>query len=74
MEMTYTAPLDDLNWMGIVDYYFDHVHWVGEDRNTKYDSPADWVWDQYGAAVDMQRRVYIFGDEQKRNWFVMKWL
>lgn len=61
--------------MNIVDYYFDHVHWENEEqRNKKYKVPADWIWDQYGAVVDMNRRVYIFSSEEKRNWFVMKWL
>lgn len=74
MEMTYTVPLTDLNWMNIVDHYFDRVHWIGEERNKKYDNPVNWVWDEYGCAVDMSRRVYIFDSEQKRNWFAMKWL
>jgi hypothetical protein len=74
MEMTYIVPLTDISWMNIVDHYFDHVHWLGEDRNNKYNTPAEWLWAQYDAVVDMEHRVYIFDNEQKRNWFVMKWL
>jgi hypothetical protein len=74
MEMIYTAPLTDINWMNIVDHYFDNVHWLGEERNKKFSTPTEWVLSQYGCAVDTSQRVYIFNDEQSRNWFVMKWL
>lgn len=74
MEMIYTIPFTDYSWTAIVDHYFDHVHWQGDSRNKEFNTPADWVWDQYGARVDMINRVYIFDNEQRRNWFVMKWL
>lgn len=72
--MIYTAPFTDASWINIVDHYFDHVHWIGEDRNKQYENPVDWIQKKYSVVVDMDRRVYIFDDEQKRNWFVMKWL
>lgn len=72
--MIYTAPFTDASWINIVDHYFDRVHWIGEDRNKQYENPVDWIQKKYSVVVDMGRRVYIFDDEQKRNWFVMKWL
>ena len=72
--MIYTAPFTDASWINIVDHYFDCVHWIGEDRNKQYENPVDWIQKEYSVVVDMNRRVYIFDDEQKRNWFVMKWL
>ena len=74
MEMIYTAPLTDRDWMTIVDHYFDSVHWQGSERNRQYDTPADWIWQQYGAKADMTSRQYVFYDEQRRNWFTLKWL
>jgi hypothetical protein len=73
MEMIYTLPLTQTSWMDIVDHYFDHVHWIGDDRNEQYNTPADWLWNTYGAVADMERRVYIFNNEKDRNWFQLKW-
>ena len=72
--MIYTAPFTDNSWMNIVDHYFDHVHWIGELRNKQFNNPVDWIQKEYNAVVDMKHRVYIFSEEQKRNWFVMRWL
>lgn len=74
VEMIYTVPLTDINWMNIVDHYFDSVHWIGEERNNQFETPSDWIWQEYGAKVDMTTRQYFFYDEQKRNWFTLRWI
>lgn len=72
--MIYTAPLTDGNWMQIVDHYFDCVHWQDDERNHQYETPADWIWQEYGCKIDMATRQYFFYDEQQRNWFALRWL
>ncbi len=72
--MIHTAPFTDASWMRIVDHYFDNVHWIGEERNPKYQSPNDWVWNEFDCLVDTGNREYVFADEKQRNWFVMRWL
>lgn len=74
MEMIYTAPFTDASWMNIVDHYFDHVHWIGEERNPKYQSPNNWLWNEFNCLVDTSNRKYVFADEKQRNWFVLRWL
>lgn len=71
--MVVALPFNDVSWMNIIDYYFDNVHWNGEERS-KYNSPADWVWDKYKCAVDLEHRKFIFNSQESANWFVLTWL
>lgn len=70
-ELAVTIPFDNMVWMDIVDYYFDHVHW--DQPIKKYHKPSDWLLDQYGADVDLGQRQIVFASSQRANWFVLTW-
>lgn len=70
-NLAVTIPFDDLVWMNIVDYYFDHVHW--NQSTTKYNKPSDWVLDKYGANIDLNRRQIHFDTREQCSWFVLTW-
>ena len=70
--MAVTVPFNDLVWMDIVDYYFDNVHWVDEERS-KYNKPSDWLEDKFGAIVKLDERVIEFNNTANRDWFILRW-
>lgn len=63
---------NELMWADIVDYYFDNVHWQGEERS-KYNKPTDWLEDKYGAIVKLDDRVIVFNNTADRDWFILRW-
>jgi hypothetical protein len=70
-ELAVSIPFDDVVWMNIVDHYFDNVHW--NQSTTKYNKPADWVLDKYGADIDLNQRQIHFDSSEKCSWFVLTW-
>lgn len=69
--MVISIPFEELMWMNIVDYYFDNIHWGHSER--KYNKPADWVLDQFGANVNLDTRTIDFESEQALTWFMLRW-
>jgi hypothetical protein len=65
-------PFDNAVWLDIVDYYFDNIHWEGEDRS-KYNKPADWIKDKFGGQVNLDTRTIDFESSKDCSWFVMRW-
>jgi hypothetical protein len=70
-ELAVSIPFDDVIWMNIVDHYFDNIHW--NQPTKKYNKPADWVLDKYGADIDLNQRQIHFDSREKCSWFVLTW-
>ena len=62
------VPLDSV-WNKLIDHYYDHVHYA----NPEMGSIQNWVNKVYGGQVSMASRKIHFSNENKRNWFLLKW-
>lgn len=60
----------DSVWTKLIDYYYDHVHFEQPEMG----SIQQWVNKEYGGQVSMHSRKIYFSNQNKRNWFVLKWL
>lgn len=54
----------------LVDYYYDHVHWVVEPEPP---SIRQWAKNEFGADIYQYQDLIEFSDPKDASFFLMRW-
>lgn len=57
-------------WHKICDYYYDNIHWAIE---TKCMGIETWLKKEHGAVFNAAISEFIFDDDKKKSWFILRW-